>query len=156
MSGEFVGGLQTSNHLTRHLKPGGYLELQEFDLPLSDDGTLRPDQPLHQSMKYIVEAAEKVGSPFMDITKLKGKLEALGFVDVKQVPYKWPSNTWPKNKKYKEIGAWNHENIKSGISGFMMAAMTRGLGWTKGDVDILAARAKRDLADRSIHCYWPM
>jgi hypothetical protein len=34
---------QTPLTLLRNLNPGGYLELQEFALPLSDDGTLTPE-----------------------------------------------------------------------------------------------------------------
>ena len=139
-----------------HLKPGGFIELQEFDLPLSDDGTLKPTHALYQSMEHLREAAAKLDHAFVDISTLKSRLEAAGFVDVQVSPNKWPSNTWAKDKKYKEIGAWNHENIASGISGFLMAALTRGLGWSKEQVDVLAAETKKDLLNRNIHAYWPI
>lgn len=139
-----------------HLKPGGYIELQEFDLPTSDDGTLLATHALHQSMEHLREAAAQLNHAFVDIKSLKQRLEAAGFVDVHVAPYKWPSNTWAKDKKYKEIGAWNHENIGSGISGFLMAALTRGLHWNKEQVDVLATEAKKDLSNRSIHAYWPI
>lgn len=37
----------------------------------------------------------------------KAMLEAAGFVDVVEEVYKWPSNTWPRNRGMKEIGMWN-------------------------------------------------
>jgi hypothetical protein len=81
---------------------------------------------------------------------------AAGFVGVEEFHYKWPSNKWPKDKRHKEIGMWNNENIVSGLQGFLMAALTRGLGWQKEEVDVLVAQARRDVNDRNIHAYWPM
>jgi hypothetical protein len=34
----------------------------------------------------------------------KEQMEAAGFVNVTQKIYKWPSNRWPKDKKFKELG----------------------------------------------------
>ncbi|ROT42181.1 S-adenosyl-L-methionine-dependent methyltransferase [Sodiomyces alkalinus F11] len=139
-----------------NLAPGGYIELQEFTLPLSDDGTLTKDHALHQSMTLLGEAAAKLGRPFRDLNTLKSLLEHAGFEDVREHRYKWPSNTWPRDPHYKELGAWNYENIVSGLQGFLMAALTRGLGWSATEVNVLAAQARRDMADRTIHAYWPM
>ncbi|RMJ19470.1 hypothetical protein BHE90_000263 [Fusarium euwallaceae] len=139
-----------------NLKPGGYIELQEFTLPLSDDGTLAPEHALFQSMKYLGEAAAKSGRAFIDLNTLGGLLEKAGFQDVQEYKFKWPSNTWPRDPKYKEIGAWNHENIVAGLQGFLMAALTRGLGWQAEEVNVLAAKAKEDMRNKSIHAYWPM
>lgn len=141
---------------SRNLKPGGYIELQEFTLPLSDDGTLAPEHALFQSMKHLGEAAAKSGRAFIDLNKLGGLLEKAGFEDVQEYKFKWPSNTWPRDPKYKELGVWNHENIVAGLQGFLMAALTRGLGWQAEEVNVLAAKAKQDMRNKSIHAYWPM
>ncbi|KAK4186210.1 secondary metabolism regulator LAE1 [Podospora australis] len=139
-----------------NLVPGGYFELQEFTLPLCDDGTMKPDSALNQSMTLLGEAAAKANHAFVDLDSLKGLLQEAGFVNVVEARYKWPSNSWPKDPKYKEIGMWNNENICNGIEGFLMAALTRALGWKKDEVDVLAAKARKDVCDRNIHAYWPM
>ncbi|KXH32807.1 hypothetical protein CSIM01_04300 [Colletotrichum simmondsii] len=139
-----------------NLTPGGWLELQEFGLPLSDDDTLKEEHALYQSMKHLGEAAAKSDHAFVDLDSLKPMLEAAGFVDVTELRFKWPSNTWPRNAKFKELGAWNYENITTGLQGFLMAALTRGLGWKADEVNVLAAQARKDVGDRSIHAYWPM
>lgn len=36
--------------------------------------------------------------------KFKAQMEAAGFVNVTETVYKWPSNRWPKEKKFKELG----------------------------------------------------
>jgi hypothetical protein len=139
-----------------YLKPGAYLEIQEFTLPTSDDGSLKPENALFRSMALLGEAAAKLGRPFVDLNKLKPMMIEAGFVDVVEVRFKWPSNQWPRDKLHKEIGMWNNENICSGVQGFLMAALTRGLGWNKDEVDVLAAHTRNDVNSRSIHAYWPM
>lgn len=140
----------------RNLNPGGYLELQEFTLPQSDDGTFTPNLALRQSMTLLGEAAAGSGHAFIDLKTLKPLLEKAGFQDVCEYHFKWPSNTWPRDPKYKEIGAWNHENIMTGLQGFLMAALTRGLGWEADEVNILAAKARQDMLNKEIHAYWPI
>ncbi|KAJ2892855.1 methyltransferase domain-containing protein [Zalerion maritima] len=139
-----------------NIKPGGYLELQEFALPLSDDGTLKDEQPLQQSMKLLGEAAAKANHAFYPLDDMKALLEKTGFKNVTAAKYKWASNSWPKDKKFKEIGIWNNKNISDGINGFLMAALTRALGWSQEAVEILCSKARKDLNDKSIHAYWPI
>ncbi|KAK2031378.1 S-adenosyl-L-methionine-dependent methyltransferase [Colletotrichum zoysiae] len=140
----------------KHLKPGGWLELQDFHLPLSDDDTLTEDHALQRSMRLLSQAVSKTGRPFIDLDTFKPMMEAAGFVDVTEVRFKWPINTWPRDGAYKELGAWSYVNSTAGLQGFLMAALTRGLGWKADEVNMLAAQAIKDLADRSIHAYWPM
>ncbi|KAK1991173.1 S-adenosyl-L-methionine-dependent methyltransferase [Colletotrichum falcatum] len=103
-----------------NLEPGGWVELQEVDLyPTSDDATLRP------------EASNKFGRPFFRIAPLKDATMEVGFADVSMTVTKWPSNAWPRDRKWKEIGMWNGENTMNGLGGFSMAALTRGHGWTR-------------------------
>jgi hypothetical protein len=61
---------QTPLTLLRNLNPGGYLELQEFALPLSDDGTLTPEHALQRSMDLLSEAAKKHNHAFVDLHQL--------------------------------------------------------------------------------------
>jgi hypothetical protein len=36
--------------------------------------------------------------------RYKAQLEAAGFVNVNETIYRWPTNRWPKDKKFKELG----------------------------------------------------
>ncbi|KAH7007549.1 S-adenosyl-L-methionine-dependent methyltransferase [Ilyonectria destructans] len=139
-----------------HLIPGGYVEFQEFTLPRSDDGTLTENHALYKSMHHLGEAAAKLNHAFIDLNTIKPMLEKAGFEGVHEYHYKWPSNDWPRDATYKELGSWNHQNIVTGLQGFLMAALTRGLGWGPEEVNVLAAEARRDMRDRSVHAYWPM
>lgn len=140
-----------------HLSPGGYFELQEPDLiPHSDDGTLKPEHALSKCIDLMLEAAVIFGRPWKEISTLARTMEEVGFVDVKMHVFKWPSNGWPKDPKYKELGLWNNENLCSGFEGLCMAPFTRAHGWTREEVLVLMAEVRKNFRDRSIHAYWPM
>ncbi|KAK2050119.1 S-adenosyl-L-methionine-dependent methyltransferase [Colletotrichum somersetense] len=140
-----------------NLTPGGYFESQELEVqPRSDDATLEPDCPLSKCMNYIQEAFEKFGRSFQEIPPLVAMMREVGFVDVKLSSFKWPSNPWPKDPKFKELGAWNNENINNGLEAITLAPFTRALGWTKEEVDAFLPSVRKDLNSRSIHAYWPV
>ncbi|KAI3556244.1 hypothetical protein CABS02_03527 [Colletotrichum abscissum] len=139
------------------LEPGGWVEVQEIDLyPASDDGTLRPDSALQTWANLLAEASVILGRPFPDVASLKQVMMEAGFVDVQMTRTKWPINPWPRDYKWKEIGIWNSENLRTGIEGFSMAALTRGHKWSRDQVDLFLVQVRRDIKDRMIHGYWPI
>lgn len=143
--------------LNRKLEPGGYLEMEDVGLPVkSDDRTLSDDAWLVKMSHLTVEAAEKFGRPINLAWKYKEMMEAAGFVNVSMNYFKWPSNLWPREKKFKEMGRWNHANIDSGLEGLVLAYFTRGLGMSKEEAMTMCAAARAELKDRKIHAYWPM
>ena len=79
-----------------------------------------------------------------------------GFENVTEIIYKWPSNTWPKDRKYKELGMWSLADLGEGLEGMVLALLTRVLGWSLDEVTVLIAKARADLSNRRIHAYWPM
>ncbi|KAK1456466.1 hypothetical protein CMEL01_16479 [Colletotrichum melonis] len=138
-----------------HLNPGGYLEIQEIDAePRSDDDTLKDDSSLMKSLRLLKEAAEFFQRPFKDIKSLADIMAEVGFEDIHLERYKWPSNSWPKDRNYKNLGMWTYENLAMNWEAFLMAPLTRALSWTKEEVMVLAMEARRDLGDKSIHAYF--
>ncbi|KAM0325704.1 hypothetical protein ACHAQA_007004 [Verticillium albo-atrum] len=139
------------------LQPGGYLEFFEGPLyPTSDDNTIEPDCAMMKALKLLDEAMASAGRPFQPMQNLQPMLEAAGFIDVTVQKFAWPSNTWPRDPLLKELGAWNHESMTSGLSGFFMAPLTRSKGWSIVEVEATMAAVRKDFANRSIHAYWPI
>ncbi|OLN86098.1 Trans-aconitate 2-methyltransferase 9 [Colletotrichum chlorophyti] len=140
-----------------NLSPGGYLELNEIDpSPLSDDGTLRSDSAIMKSVGMLQEAASIFGRPYHNPQALLDILTKVGFRDVTAQSFKWPTNTWPKDPKYRNLGAWCHENLVAGWEGFCLAPFTRALGWTKEEVLVLMMQVRKEFSDRNIHAYFPV
>ncbi|TDZ37908.1 putative methyltransferase tdiE [Colletotrichum spinosum] len=139
-----------------NLEPGGYLEIQETDIHVrSADGTLKPEHALSRWGQLIMEAALKLGSAHFDPLKLKELMADAGFEDVSMSLYKFPTNTWPKEEKFKELGMWNHQNFMDGIEALTMAHFTRALEWTPEEVSVFLIDVRKNAKDRGIHGYWP-
>ncbi|KAF9877757.1 methyltransferase domain-containing protein [Colletotrichum karsti] len=139
-----------------NLEPGGYLEVQETDIySKSDDDSLKSEHALFKWADLLMEASVKLGAAWVDPPKLKDIMIEAGFEDVSMSTYKWPSNTWPKERKFKELGMWSHENFMEGIEGVTMAPFTRALNWTPEEVSVFLIDVRKDGKDRNIHAYWP-
>src|SRR3569833_2765726 len=136
----------------RKLEPGGYLEMQDIVLPVaSDDGTLKYDSWLVRMSHMTVEASERLGRPINLGWKYKEMFEEAGFVDVTVRHFKWPSNIWPRDKRFKEMGRGNFVNIDGGLEGLTLGYFTRGLGLSKEETMILCTGARNEIRDVKIH-----
>lgn len=69
-----------------------------------DDGTLPEDSAVLRWTKLLHEASNKLGSSLGSAEKYKEQLADAGFTNIVQVEYKWPMNTWPRDRKHKELG----------------------------------------------------
>lgn len=140
-----------------HLTPGGYIELFDTLNPLTaDDDTLTEDTALLKWNRLLVEASEKLGRPLNSCTGYQEQLTAAGFVNIVETRFKWPMNTWPKDSKYKNVGAWCAENFSQGVEAVSLMLFTNVLGWTKEEVDFLLVDVRKDVKNKGIHGYWPM
>ncbi|KAF5980734.1 mrna 3 end-processing yth1 [Fusarium coicis] len=140
-----------------NLEPGGYAELQEIDVfTKSDDGTLTPQHNLLQWAQLLYDASVKLGRPYFDPSNIKDVLTKVGFEGVTEAKFKWPSNRWPKDKKHKELGVWNNENANFFLEAVAIAPLTRALGWSREEVTVFIAQARKEVNDPRIHAYWPI
>ncbi|KAF5669936.1 methyltransferase [Fusarium heterosporum] len=140
-----------------NVTPGGYVELQDVDVIMgSDDGTLTEDTTMYKWCKLLDEAAGKFNRCFERTTRFKDLLKEVGFVDVVETRYKWPTNHWPKDKKYKELGQWNNANASSALEALTMAPFTRGHGWSREEVELFLVELRKDWNNTRIHAYWPI
>jgi hypothetical protein len=140
-----------------HLAPGGYLEIAEFCYPaLCDDGTLKQDSVLSKWCDLCVEACEKQGRPLYSASAYRQFMADAGFEGLVEETRRWPTNRWPKDRLYKELGTWCLANLDGGLEGITMAHFTRGLGWRAEDVIAFCAMVRKEMRDPKIHAYWPM
>ncbi|KAK6227034.1 methyltransferase domain-containing protein [Colletotrichum tabaci] len=140
-----------------NLEPGGWVELQEVDLyPTSDDETLKSDSNLLEWYDLFQGASNKFGRSFFRIAPLKNAVIDVGFVDAFLTVTKWPSNAWPKHRKWKEIVIRNGESMMSGLEGFSMAAVSRGHGWTREEVNVFLVDMRKEIKDRGVNTSWPV
>ncbi|KAH6954590.1 S-adenosyl-L-methionine-dependent methyltransferase [Fusarium avenaceum] len=140
-----------------NLAPGGYIEIQEIDVMMkSDDGTLPEDGPIMTWSKLLNESSIKLQQAYQKIDEFKDIMLKAGFIDIVDTRFKWPSNHWPKDKKYKELGVWNNENIAIALESLTIAPFTRAHGWSIEDVQVFLTEVRKDLNNPRIHGYWPI
>ncbi|KAF4448378.1 hypothetical protein F53441_8186 [Fusarium austroafricanum] len=140
-----------------YLAPGGWVELQEIDVNMkSDDGTLTKDCPIMKWSNLLNEASVKLQLPYAQLDAFKGMMAEVGFTEIVDRRFKWPTNPWPKEKKFKDLGYWNRENALVGLEGLTMAPFTRALGWSSEEVNVFLSEVRKDVNNTKIHGYWPI
>jgi hypothetical protein len=112
-----------------HLRPGGWIEQVEMSvIPISDDGTVTPDNIFGKWGEVSIEAGEKFGKTLRINELMKDFIIDAKFENLTEKAYKLPIGPWPKDPKKKQIGVWNLLHWEEGIEGWSLALLTRVLG----------------------------
>ena len=128
--------------------------MQELDPRFRcDDGSIPEDSSLAYWSKIICEAGDNYNRPLPHYYDHLKRFEKAGFVDIKQIFLKSPSNPWPKDRLLKEVGKFQLLAHLEGLEGVSLGLLTRGLGWKFEEVKILMAKCRNEVRSRSIHSY---
>jgi SAM-dependent methyltransferase len=136
------------------LRPGGWFEMQDLYMPiLCDDGSM--DGTIYQKWNELyLQACLKLGRDPSWAAKYKDWMIQIGFDKVEEHVFKWPVNTWPKDRRLKEIGQWNMMNMLDGLEGFTVRLWTKALGMSVSEIEVFLAGVRQDLPNKKIHSYW--
>jgi len=102
----------------------------------------------------MMEAAETSGFLLNTCGKVAGMMHEAGFVDVMRVPFKWPTNQWPADRKHKQIGGMAEINFCVGMEAMSLALFTRFLGWSREQVIEFVATVIPEWRDVRRHGYF--
>ena len=161
----------------KHVKPGGWVEIQEYETwcRVNDEEKEKLPEDLLQWQTKINEASEKFGKKLLVAGDHKENMIAAGFVDVKDALYKvvslFPTHSlsiyyrglmtkrqvpiggWPKDPKAKEIGRYERLHMLDAVEPFSLALFSRALGWSKEEITVIVANVRRDFANPKHHMY---
>jgi SAM-dependent methyltransferase len=137
-----------------HLKPGGYCEFA-CTLPVvdADDGTMPEDCGYKAMSEIYFQIAEAIGIDGYAPKKYAQWLKEAGFVDVTETPLKMPVNRWPKEKRLKDIGTLEMENFLQYTTAGFEKGYVGVMGGDKVQLEVMLAKARKDITDRKIHGY---
>lgn len=139
-----------------HLRPGGWLEIQDVVMPLGcDDETMKGTAIQDWSDKFMEACARHNRDPTM-ASRYKHLLAEAGFCNVEERTFKWPINPWPKDKELKTIGRWNEVNFLEGLEGFCVRLFSSTLAMSREEIELLLAEVRKDISNSSVHIYWNM
>lgn len=138
-----------------HIRPGGWLELQETPAnPFTDTETPPPaDLPIFRVFSLMKMASLSAGRALY-YESFKAQMEEAGFVDIEETRVKIPLGPWERDTLGKEIGRYNMINFMEGLEGYCLALFTRVLGMGVEEVRQLLESAKRDGRNRKLRIYF--
>lgn len=135
-----------------HLQPGGWVEFQDFDIDYySQDGSLTPDHALRRWLTIAYDAEKVTGRTLRPGKYLERWVRDAGFENVQVVKSPLPLGIWPRDKRLKNIGAFNWTQLWEGLQGMSLRLYIDCLGWNRQDLEVLLMQVRGDLKDPSIH-----
>ncbi|KAL1838223.1 hypothetical protein VTJ49DRAFT_2921 [Mycothermus thermophilus] len=144
------------DQIYRHLKPGGWVELQCISGPIAcDDGSLPKDSSLNEFSAMLSSSTKQFGTPIDDPARYADWLRDRGFQHVSKVVHKIPCNPWPRSEKHKLVGAFERGNLATGLEGMVIRLFSRTMGWSPEEVNAFLVDVRTDLKNENYHCYWP-
>ncbi|KAL0934135.1 methyltransferase domain-containing protein [Colletotrichum truncatum] len=140
----------------RHLKPGGWFEIQELEFsPLCDDGTTpEGDNYGFRVFTNYLEAGMRVlGSEMHGIRYAADEMRAAGFEDVTEDRRKCPIGDWAAKPELREAGGLMRRTIEDGLKGLATRPF-RALQWTEVQIEIFLMNVRPHVANKSFHAYF--
>lgn len=142
LSGAFSDWPAVYQQAYTHLKPGGYIEVSEFDI--AGDRLSTPNAPpnsyLSIYMSAIRSAAEAAGYPRNMEHMRHSSLSEVGFESIETHGIDVPVGTWPDDPLKKTLGKMTLICFLEGLEALGLRQLTRREGWT--------AKGVRDLCDK--------
>lgn len=130
------------------LRPGGWVEFQEFHIPIGcDDNSAEPDSAVSKWSNGVHEALKNLGIDSMATSNFRQLLESHGFESIGEAHTKFPIGPWPKGEKEKKMGKLFQKDIADNLLGISVKILTNGLGWSTEEVEEFIPKAKNDLLD---------
>jgi hypothetical protein len=137
------------------LTPGGYLELQDATFPFSYIGELPVNSNLYKWGELVNAGATKAGRPLTNTRNYKRWLEEIGFEEVVERRFFWPTSPWAKGKYYKTLGSCFQQDLSNGLEGISLRLL-KAMDWTTEEIMAFLPGVRDDLHNTSIHAYSEM
>ncbi|KAK8134662.1 hypothetical protein PG984_006674 [Apiospora sp. TS-2023a] len=131
----------------QYLQPGGFLELQEWNVPLeSPDGSLKEHHALHRWTKLMDRACSKIGIDIRSAGEHADRMRSRGFDHVVERRLGAPIGPWAKGERQKRIGWMGRRDLQEGVDG-MSSKLFKLLGdWgSDKEIESFLAEVKADV-----------
>jgi len=133
--------------------PGGYAEFLDYDMTHHCEDGSNQGTYVKRWNERLWQTGYKIGRDPCPGLIVEDLAREAGFTNLVHKIYKMPIGPWPSNKRLKAIGAYHLMALLQGCEGFSLRLYIQILGWSHEEVQVLLARVRKDLNDRSIHAY---
>ncbi|KFZ16910.1 hypothetical protein V501_02009 [Pseudogymnoascus sp. VKM F-4519 (FW-2642)] len=138
-----------------NLKPGAWMEVQEYDAWIYADDDLDLDKA-PWTLGWVTQLSKSsvdFGKPLNVGRFHKGWMEEAGFTDVEEKVVKVPLGPWATGRQLKELGRYERWHMNQSVEAHSMALYTRVLNYSTDEANILFARVRNEFNDRNLHLY---
>ncbi|KAI8169875.1 Secondary metabolism regulator LAE1 [Colletotrichum sp. SAR 10_70] len=136
-----------------NLKPGAWVETQDFNSNVNcDDGTMPDDWALIKFWALLHEAMLKLNVDIRVAPQIGELMEQAGFVNVRKTAYKVPIGTWPRNNILNLVGEYMR-TIMEDLLGAAASKPLKTLGMTDTEIQVFLVSVRSALRDRNVHAY---
>ncbi|CAG8977293.1 hypothetical protein HYALB_00012985 [Hymenoscyphus albidus] len=137
------------------LKPGSYLELQDGTFPFKYIGPPPLDSAIYNWNQLVVAGAAASGRPWTNVAHYARWMQEIGFVDIEEKQFYWPTSAWPKGEYFKQVAAYWQADFLNGIEGISLKVMGK-LGWDAEEIRVFCEKVRGDVRDVGIKAYLPI
>lgn len=147
LSGSFRDWIAVYRQAFKHLKPGGYVEVVEWDS--AADIFNVPKGETNSYLDILISAmrniAEATGYPRGREHLQRSSLTSVGFVDVRQYDLPVPIGTWPDDPRQKTLGKMALIVMLEGLEAICLRQLTASGKWTVEEVRDLCEKVKLEI-----------
>ncbi|KOS19987.1 Trans-aconitate 2-methyltransferase [Escovopsis weberi] len=137
---------QLWERILQHLKPGGYLEVTEFEhYAACDDNSCDGPFAWRDFLEWINKGLNNLGGDFKAIRFVVDELAAAGFAELQRTHLKCPVGPWAKRRQLQECGHIMRDVCLTGLSGLCRKPFRDGLGWTPVQGEMLLVDVRKSL-----------
>ncbi|KAF2870304.1 S-adenosyl-L-methionine-dependent methyltransferase [Massariosphaeria phaeospora] len=131
----------------KYTKPGGWVEFQDMDTRFytASGGIYTQDNVIGEWADTIANELRKFGVEPDPGWQLLDWVKAAGFTNVSNKTLPLPIGTWPKDRKLKEVGAFNLIQYLDNVEGMTLRLYTSSLGWSPDEIKVLCAKLREAL-----------
>ncbi|KAH0544441.1 hypothetical protein FGG08_001468 [Glutinoglossum americanum] len=154
LAGSFESWSKVYEQAFKHLNPGGYLEVRDFQM--TQWAVEMPDSPAAMFTKALKSASDKAGRPLGVSHIKKAKVRQVGFVDCQVGFMALPLGTWPHDSKQKWMGKMWLIGVLEGLEAMAMRLLTIQKSWPPEAVRDLCGQVRDQLTSNTNETYTPV
>ncbi|XWW98430.1 hypothetical protein V2A60_006430 [Cordyceps javanica] len=154
---------QLWERIYKHLKPGGYVEIQEFEyVAACDDASCDGPFAWRDFLEHLRAGLRALGgSDLLGVRRADEELARAGFADLGYRRKKCPNGPWARRRRLQECGHILRDVCMEGLVGLARRPFRDGLGWTPAQTEVFLVDVRKALtavADNGLprfHSYFP-
>ncbi|KAK0383830.1 hypothetical protein NLU13_9741 [Sarocladium strictum] len=149
------------NRIYKHLKPGGFIEIHEFEyIDGCDDDSCSGPFAWRDFIGYLERGMACFGANLHAVRNVESELVQSGFKNVWRKSLKCPIGPWAKKKRLQECGHIMRDVVMWGLNGLARKPFRDGLGWTPVQIEMFLVEVRKGLSEEENglpkhHTYFP-